>query len=106
MVPLPIDVVDMGMPASLRAKVVAVEPCPRIAAGTGRVVLTTISHLNAYLFSLQLADQAGHPETIRATGYHKFYSADRKSWVTVDRLRIGEHVPGVAGPLAVKSIER
>jgi hypothetical protein len=26
--------------------------------------------------------------------------------VTVDRLRIGEHVPGVAGPLAVKSIER
>jgi RHS repeat-associated protein len=105
-VPLPIDVVEMGMPASLRGKVAAVEPCPRIADGPGKVVLTTISHLNAYVFSLTLTDQGRHPETIRATGYHKFYSADRRGWVSVDHMRAGEHLPGVAAMLTLTSVER
>ena len=59
MVPLPMDLLEMGMPEDLRAKVEAVEPCPRIESGPGRVVLTTINHLNSYVFALQLTDPAG-----------------------------------------------
>ena len=62
MVPLPLDLIEMGMPPTLRAKVVAIEPCPPIAKGPGRVVLTTVNHLNPYVFELQLVDGKGHAE--------------------------------------------
>jgi hypothetical protein len=104
-VPLPIDVVEMGLPESIRATVVAVEPCPRIERGAGRVVLSTINHLNPYLFSLALFDQDRHRETVGVTGFHKFYNADSKHWVSVEDLRRGDHVPGVKGLLTVDAID-
>jgi hypothetical protein len=106
MVPLPVDLVEMGMPASLRARVVAIEPCPPIAKGPGRVVLTTINHLNRYVFRLGLTDSSGRTETIGVTGFHKFYSEDRKTWVSVEDLRRGERVPGAGGLLTVSMIAR
>ena len=69
MVPLPLDLVEMGMSPTLQAKVVADEPCPAIAKGPGRVVLTTVNHLNAYVFELQLADCKGHTETVRRPAF-------------------------------------
>jgi len=105
-VPLPMDLVEMGMPGDLRARVEAVERCPAIPDGPGKVVLTTINHLNRYVFALELSDVAGRAETVRATGFHKFYNDDRKEWVSVDKLRPGNRVPGVAGLLTVKSIAR
>lgn len=45
-VPLPLDLVEMGLPADLTAKVLSIEPCPPIDDGPGRVVLTTVKHLN------------------------------------------------------------
>ena len=94
------------MSPALRAKVVADEPCPPIAKGPGRVVLTTVNHLNPYVFELRLADSNGHAETVRSTGYHKFYSADRRGWVSVEKLRIGEQIPGVVGVLTVADLHR
>jgi hypothetical protein len=105
-VPLPVDLVEMGMPATLRARVVAVEPCPSIAQGPGRVVLTTINHLNRYVFRLSLIDSSGRTETVGVTGFHKFYSEDRKTWVEVEDLHLGEHVPGASGLLTVSTIAR
>jgi hypothetical protein len=105
-VPLPVDLVEMGMSASLRARVVAVEPCPSIAQGPGRVVLTTINHFNRYVFRVSLTDSSGRTETIGATGFHKFYSEDRKTWVSVEDLGPGEHVPGADGLLTVSTIAR
>ena len=106
MVPLPLDMIEMGMPPTLRAKVVAIQPCPPIAEGPGRVVLTTVNHLNPQVFELQLADGKGHKEFVRPTRNHKFYSADRKGWVTVDHLHIGEHVPGLSDVMTVVAVDR
>jgi hypothetical protein len=105
-VPLPIDLLEMGMPETLRARVVAIEPCPPIAKGPGRVVLTTINHLNRYVFRLGLSDSSGRTETVGVTGFHKFYSEDRKEWVSVEDLRLGERVPGADGLLTVSAIRR
>ena len=39
--PIPLDLIEMGLPRDLRAKVLAIERCPPIELGAGRVVLTT-----------------------------------------------------------------
>jgi YD repeat-containing protein len=50
--------------------------------------------------------RARHSETVRATGGHKSYSADRRTWIPVDRLRGGHHIPGVSGVLSVVAVNR
>ncbi len=103
-VPLPLDLVEMGLPAALHAVVVAVEPCPEIPAGPGRVVLTTVNHLNRLVFELAISDTAGHTETLHTTGFHKFYSATRNSWISANELRNGEKLRGVNGMLTVTGL--
>jgi len=51
-VPIPLDLVEMGSPPELTAKVLAIERCPPIEHGPGQVVLTTVNHLNAFVFRL------------------------------------------------------
>ncbi|MDR2439862.1 MAG: hypothetical protein LBE12_10895, partial [Planctomycetaceae bacterium] len=46
MVPIPLDVREMGLDENLLAKILAIERCPEIRAGPGRVVLTTVNHLS------------------------------------------------------------
>ena len=53
----------------LHATVIAIDRCPQIDAGPGRVVLTTVNHLNHYVFELTVADGDGHTETIHPTGF-------------------------------------
>ncbi|MGH7138024.1 MAG: polymorphic toxin-type HINT domain-containing protein, partial [Pirellulales bacterium] len=105
-VPLPLDVTEMGMPEDLRATVLAIEPCPEIPDGPGHVVTTTINHLNAFICELSVEDTLGHRETIKPTGYHKFYSDTRQGWVSASQLDRGERLRGVNGPLTVIDIHR
>ena len=100
-VPLPLDLVEMGLPRDLHATVIAIERCPEINDGAGRVVLTTINHLNRFVFELTIYDAAGHSETVHTTGFHKFYSASRNDWISANELRKGEHLRGVSGALTV-----
>jgi len=90
----------------LHARVVANEPCPPIAAGPGSVVLTTVNHLNPDVYSLALADAEGRGETVRPTGLHKFYSADRGHWVNTEELKAGERLRGIDGWLTVTDVRR
>jgi len=106
MVPIPLDLVEMGLPDGLRARVIAIDPCPTIKPGAGRVVLTTVNHLNNDVLELTMASADGHRETIRPTGFHKFYSETRGDWVSAAELRDGEQLRGVAGPLTVASVAR
>ena len=76
--PLPLDLVEMGLSEDLRANVAAVEPCPPIADGPGQVVLTTVDHLNPNVLTLVLGNEHGRTETVHPTAFHKFYSSDRK----------------------------
>jgi hypothetical protein len=105
-VPLPLDLLEMGLPETLRARVMANEPCPDIPAGPGSVVLTTVNHLNPELYELTLADAAGRESSARPTGLHKFYSEDRGAWTNTRDLRDGERLRSIDGPLTVERLTR
>ena len=96
----------MGLPRDLRATVLSVEHCPEIKEGPGRVVLSTVNHLNKYVFELTIRDAAGHSETVHATGFHKFFSASRNGWISAAELQKGEQLRGVNGALTVADLRR
>ncbi len=89
-VPMPLDLVELGMPKGLKARVLENLPCPPIRPGPGRVVLTTFDHLNNNVVELRVRNESGREVVIRPTGFHKFYSVDRQAWVDAESLRTGE----------------
>jgi Pretoxin HINT domain len=99
--PLPLDVEEMGMAPGLTGKVVDVLPCPRIRPGPGRVVLTTINHLNPDVIELTLEDESSNRETLRPTGTHKFYSVSQDKWLSASELKSGEQLDGINGQVTV-----
>ncbi len=100
-VPLPLDLAEMGLPADLRARVIANEACPPLGHGTGRVVLTTVNHLNCDLVELTLRGAHGPEETVRPTGLHRFYRASDTAWVHAHELRTGDQLSGHGGQVTV-----
>jgi hypothetical protein len=90
MVPIPLDVQEMGLDENLLAKILAIERCLEIRAGPGRVVLTTVNHLSRGVCNLTYTNSAGQNETIRPTSSHRFYSLDRKDWIHIGDARFGE----------------
>ncbi|MGH7136787.1 MAG: polymorphic toxin-type HINT domain-containing protein, partial [Pirellulales bacterium] len=100
-VPLPLDLVEMGMTEDLRAEVISIEPCPDIADGPGHVVTTTINHLNAARWDLAVEDSSGRQQTIKTTAFHKFFTDTRRGWVSASELREGECLRGIHGPLTL-----
>lgn len=103
-VPIPLDLTEMGIPQQ-PAEVVAIERCPIVQDGPGRVVLTTVSHLNNFLFDLKVQGERGPPVSVEVTGWHKLYSESR-GWVSVCELRTGEQLRGRRSPLIVTSLTR
>ena len=103
-VPLPLDLVEMGLPDGLTATVEFMGPCPEIQSGPGRVVLTTVNHLNRDVHELTIADSHGHVERVRPTGNHRFFSLDRGDWATTSSLRAHERLKGLDGDLRVVSV--
>jgi hypothetical protein len=71
------------------ARILAIERCPTIRPGRGRVVTGTITHFNAFVKQLWFA---GSDEPLQPTDVHPFFSADRNAWVRADSLRDGERV--------------
>ena len=105
-VPLPLDLVEMGLPPTFPRRSSPIEHCPEIPDGPGRVVLTTVNHLNSYVFELTIKDATGHSETVHTTGFHKFYSDSRNGWISANELRKGEQLRGVNGALTVAEPSR
>jgi hypothetical protein len=105
-VPIPLDLVEMGMSEHLQGEVLAVEPCPAIKPGRGRVILTTINHLNRYVLELTVEDGRGNQEKIRPTGFHKFFRATDGKWVSAEDLRSGDQLCGDKRTLRVVSNSR
>jgi hypothetical protein len=100
-VPIPMDLAEMGLPEALQAKVLAIERCPPIDDGPGRVVLTTINHLNADVMELTVETANGRRETFQPTGAHKLYRASDNRWVSAWELRQGDQLAGTEEPLTV-----
>jgi hypothetical protein len=94
-VPIPLDLQEMGLDENLLAKVQAIEQCPEIRAGPGRVVLTTVNHLSRGVCNLTYKNSAGQSETIRPTASHRFYSFDRKDWIHIGDTNVGEKLQGL-----------
>jgi hypothetical protein len=100
-VPIPMDLAEMGLPEGLQAKVLAIERCPSIDDGAGRVVLTTINHLNADVMELTVETADGRRETFQPTGAHKLYRASDNRWVSACELQHGDQLAGTEEPLTV-----
>lgn len=99
--PVPLDVVEMGLSAGLKGKVLDILPCPQIRRGPGRIVLTTVNHLNPDVCELTLRDKAGREETLRPTSTHQFYSISRGEWLAAAELQNGETLDGIDGRVTV-----
>ncbi|MSR57403.1 MAG: hypothetical protein EXS05_07000 [Planctomycetaceae bacterium] len=100
-VPLPLDLPEIDEAENLLGTVIGNDPCPTLKSGPGRIVLTTVSHLNPEVVELTLQDEFGRSELVRATGIHRFYSEDRHDWIASRDLYHGEQVRGYSGPLTV-----
>lgn len=101
LVPIPLDLVEMGFPHDLRGIVVGIEVCPPISCGTGCVVLTTVNHLNPDVRELTVADDFGRQQVLKPTGFHKFLREPDAKWVSTCDLAVGDHLRGKNGRLCV-----
>ncbi|MDO4557151.1 MAG: polymorphic toxin-type HINT domain-containing protein [Lachnospiraceae bacterium] len=95
LIPIPLDVEEMGLDKGMLVKITAISPCPEIRAGPGRVVLTTVNHLSRGVCELTYQDHNGQQETINPTGAHRFYSLDRQEWIHIQDSRQGERLQGL-----------
>lgn len=76
---------------------------PELKPSAGRLVVTTVTHLNSDLYELRFSETE---ESLRPTGRHKLYSLDRAGWVQTENLFVGERLQTMAGELTVAAIER
>lgn len=102
---LPIDALEMGLPDELTGKVLDILPCPPLREGPGRIVLTTVNHLNRDVVELTLRDARVRMETLRPTGTHKFYSVTRGEWLSAADLAQGEHFRRPTGCVSTRSLD-
>ncbi len=82
------------------AKVVAIQPCPAITEGHGRVVLSTITHLNSCVQELRFSQGE---KTLQVTNTHLLYSETRGDWVPAEDFVVGEKLRTKTGSLALLS---
>lgn len=84
------------------ALVKRIGPGPRIAAGPGRMVLSTSDQTANDVLRLGFS---GEGEVIEATSLHRVYSVDRGDWVGAGNVQSGEHVRTAMGALAVSGVD-
>ena len=81
----------------------AIEPCPRISSGVGRVVTGTFTHVRGGILRIRLF---GLAEPLGVTSNHSIYSADRLDFVRAGELRVGETLRNLDGDVRIESIEQ
>jgi hypothetical protein len=85
------------------ADVLAIEPCPSISSGVGRVVTGTFTHVRGGILRIRLA---GLAEPLGVTSNHSIYSSDRLDFVPAGELRVGETLRNLDGDVRIESIEQ
>ncbi len=84
------------------ACVLAIEPCPEIEPGRGRVITGTFRTTNCRVLQVRLP---GEDRPLEPTPPHRFKSLDRNDWIPAEELRIGENLQTKAGQVGVESVE-
>ncbi|VTS04854.1 Uncharacterized protein OS=Planctomyces maris DSM 8797 GN=PM8797T_02084 PE=4 SV=1: PT-HINT [Tuwongella immobilis] len=74
------------------AIVTAIEACPEIAPGRGRLVVSRFRHSQGEVYDLRLV---GSDVIIGVTAHHPLWSATRGAWVSAAELEPGEHLRGI-----------
>ena len=82
------------------AQVLAIDACPAIPSGSGRVVTGTFLHQARSTITLTIAGQS---EPIECTGNHPFWSEDRQTFVRADSLQPNEILRTATGLTTVES---
>ncbi len=85
------------------ADVIAIEPCPEIQPGPGRLVTGTFCHTAGIVLDLKVESES---KPIGVTPTHPFWSVSRQDWVAAGELRIGEGLETLNGTTVVESIIR
>ncbi len=83
------------------AEVLAVGPCPAIAAGTGPIVTGRFAHTAGAVLDVRFDDA---PDPIGVTASHPFYSADRNAFIPAGELAPGERITTLTGVARIASI--
>ncbi len=82
------------------AEVLAIEPCPPLEEGEGRLVTGTFKHTSGEVYDLKLASES---KPLGVTATHPFWSVDRNAWVSAIDLEIGETLKTLTGTTVVES---
>nr|WP_162660493.1 polymorphic toxin-type HINT domain-containing protein [Tuwongella immobilis] len=85
-----LDLPEMG--AEGDAIVTAIEACPEIAIGRGRLVVSRFRHSHGEVYDLRLV---GSDAIIGVTAHHPLWSATRGAWVSAAELEPGERLSGI-----------
>jgi Pretoxin HINT domain len=102
-----LDVQEMGCPDGLMAEVQSIEACPSIQDSPGRVILTTVAHLNSVGRTLTVRAIDGTTDQIHTTDYHPFWSETKQGWAQAYTLSIGDQLQGLGGrPLTLIATSR
>ncbi|MCG3131835.1 MAG: hypothetical protein FLDDKLPJ_02645 [Phycisphaerae bacterium] len=96
-----LELPELGL--SGQAEVTSIRAYPEVKAGTGRLVLSTITQLSAHLLRLEVN---GGEEIIDLTETHRLYSADRDSWVPAFDVRVGECLTSLDDVVEITGIQR
>ncbi len=82
------------------AEVLAIEPCPPLEEGEGRLVTGTFRHTSGEVYDLKLESES---KPIGVTATHPFWSVERGEWVSAIDLEIGETLATWDGTTVVES---
>ncbi len=83
------------------AKVLDIQACPEIKPGKGKVVLTTVTHLNSFVMKIKLV---GEDTLIEPTDRHRLFSVTRNDWIPAVQLTVGELLKTKDGSIEIESI--
>jgi hypothetical protein len=87
-----LDLPEMSITGQVRVQ--AINACPPLEQGSGRLVTGVFRHSRGTVYNLQVE---GEKLPIGVTGTHPFWSVDREAWIQVKDLRIGERLQGLDG---------
>ena len=90
-----LDLAELG--ADGPAEVVAIETCPPLETGEGRIVTGTFAHSAKQIIDVQVT---GLDAPIGCTPNHPFWSEDRQAFVPAGEMRLGEALLQADGRVA------
>jgi hypothetical protein len=98
------DAIELNMPemgCEGQASILAIEPCPELELGSGRVVTGLFRHSAGQVYDLSLE---GSSEPIGITALHPVWSVDARAWISASELVAGARLTGLSGEAILRTM--